>query len=70
MRLPERPTMTVPEAAEALGVHRDTVYDAVRRGELPAIRLGRTVRIPTARIARMLDLPTQDDGGGQALAAG
>ena len=37
---------TVLEAAEILRVRRDTVYGLIKRGELPAVRFGRTVRIP------------------------
>lgn len=42
----ETPTMTVEEVARLLGVSRDAVYDAVARGEIAAIRLGRLIRIP------------------------
>ena len=38
--------LTVPQAAELLGVSGDLVYDMVHRRELPAIRLGRLIRIP------------------------
>lgn len=37
---------TVLEAAEILRLRRDTVYGLIKRGELPAVRIGRTVRIP------------------------
>lgn len=37
--------MDVEEAARLLGVDRTTVYDAVSRGDIPALRLGRTIRI-------------------------
>ncbi|MGV9779174.1 helix-turn-helix domain-containing protein [Streptosporangium sp. NPDC003464] len=49
--LPDRATMTVAETALALGVHRDAAYDAVHRGDLPAIR------VPTAKLADLLGLP-------------
>ncbi|MEV4182230.1 helix-turn-helix domain-containing protein [Streptosporangium canum] len=35
----------------------DAAYDAIRRGELPAIRVGRAIRIPTAKLADLLGLP-------------
>jgi excisionase family DNA binding protein len=35
----ERQTLTVKEAAELLGVSAWTIYDMVRKGELPAIRV-------------------------------
>lgn len=37
---------TVQEAAEILRVRRDTVYSLVKRGQLPVVKLGRTIRIP------------------------
>ncbi len=45
----KRETLTVPEAAELLGVNPRTVYVAIERGECPAIRVGRNIRVPTAR---------------------
>jgi excisionase family DNA binding protein len=36
--------MTVAEVADILGMPKSTVYDLVRRGELPCARLGRTLR--------------------------
>jgi excisionase family DNA binding protein len=45
-RPPQRLTMTVEEAAIALGISRATAYDAVSRGEIPCIRIGRRILIP------------------------
>ena len=49
-------TMTVPEAAKALGISRNLCYELARRGELPVIRLGEK-RLVISRIAleRMLE---------------
>lgn len=38
-------TMSVREAAEVLGVGRNTLYDAVARGEIPCVRIGHRVLI-------------------------
>lgn len=35
------PLLTVPQAAEALGVSRQTVYRAMERGELDTLTIGR-----------------------------
>ncbi|MEV4180709.1 helix-turn-helix domain-containing protein [Streptosporangium canum] len=43
--------MTVTETAQLLGIHRDTAYDAVRRGDIPSILA------PTAKLAALLGLP-------------
>ena len=40
-----RLTLTVAEAAGLLGVSRDAVYDAVSRGDLMAVRVGRRLCI-------------------------
>jgi excisionase family DNA binding protein len=38
------------EAAEVLRVPRARVYELVRQGRLPAVRVGRLVRIPEAEL--------------------
>lgn len=43
------PTITVAQAAAVLGVGRRSAYDAVARGDWPAIRVGSRLVIPTAR---------------------
>lgn len=37
---------TVEETAKALRVGRNRVYDMVACGELPALRIGRSIRVP------------------------
>ncbi|HEV2347393.1 MAG TPA: excisionase family DNA-binding protein [Actinocrinis sp.] len=53
-------SVTIAEAAALLAVSVDTIRKAVRVGELPAQRLGRTVRIP--RSAVMVKAVTDTDG--------
>jgi excisionase family DNA binding protein len=50
------PTISVEEAARVLGIGRNSAYVAVREGNLPAIKIGRRVRISTAVLRRMLSL--------------
>ncbi len=50
----ERPTVTVEEAGELLGVSRGSAYEAARTGELPTIRIGRRLLVPTARLLALL----------------
>ena len=38
--------MTVAEVAEAMRVSKMTVYRMVHGGELPAVRMGRSFRVP------------------------
>ncbi|MGD0420371.1 MAG: hypothetical protein ABSA68_12465 [Xanthobacteraceae bacterium] len=48
-------TLTVPEAGRRyFDLGRDASYGAARRGEIPTIRLGRTVRVPVIALERML----------------
>lgn len=49
----ERQTLTVAEFAQALGVGRQTVYDACARNEIRHIRLGSRIIIPRAVLAEM-----------------
>ncbi|MFU8841679.1 MAG: helix-turn-helix domain-containing protein [Nitriliruptoraceae bacterium] len=52
---PPRPaTMTIPEAARLLGISRSAAYRAVARGEIPTIRIGRRLLVPTAKLYRLL----------------
>lgn len=51
----QRDTLTVDEAAARLGIGRNAAYDAIHRGELPALRIGRRLLVPRAALERMLD---------------
>ena len=52
-------TVTVEEAARLLGIGRNSAYEAVRRGEIPAIRIGKRFVVPRVALERMLS-----DAGG------
>ncbi|HLG66482.1 MAG TPA: helix-turn-helix domain-containing protein, partial [Acidimicrobiales bacterium] len=52
--MPPRLTLTVEEAAATLGISRAFAYEAVRRGDIPSIRIGRRVLVPQAALSRML----------------
>ena len=54
---PGRLTWTVEEAAAALGVSRAFAYDAIRRGEIPAIKIGRRILVPRSALDRLLEGP-------------
>jgi excisionase family DNA binding protein len=43
------PTISVARAAKIIGVGTRTAYDLVKRDEWPAIKVGGTIRINTAR---------------------
>jgi hypothetical protein len=63
----ERPTIPLwPTGGRALGLGRSATYAAANRGEIPVIRLGGRVVVPTAALRRMLQLEEQNpptDGG-------
>ena len=43
------------EAAIVLGIGRTKVFEMLASGELPAIRIGRCVRVPKDRLERWID---------------
>jgi excisionase family DNA binding protein len=47
-------TYTVTEAADLLGISRTSAYEAVHRGELTAITLGRRIVIPRTTLEQLL----------------
>ncbi|WBU37027.1 helix-turn-helix domain-containing protein [Homoserinibacter sp. YIM 151385] len=48
--------LTVAEVAEMMRVSNMTVYRMVKAGDLPAIRFGRSYRIPESAVAAMIRL--------------
>ena len=53
----ERRTVTVQEAASISGVGRNKAYEAVRSGEIPAIRIGKRLLVPIVALERLLTTP-------------
>jgi len=51
----DRLTLSVDEAGKMLGLSRGLMYQAVRKGEVPSIRIGRRILIPRAALYRMLE---------------
>ncbi|GAT72064.1 helix-turn-helix domain-containing protein [Microbacterium hydrocarbonoxydans] len=63
--MPEVPDvrfLTVAEVAEIMRVSKMTVYRLVHSGELPAIRFGRSFRVPESAVADALKRPIADAG--------
>lgn len=48
-------TISVTEAANVLGCARSTVTEAIKRKQIPALRLGSSIRIPIAALKRTLE---------------
>jgi excisionase family DNA binding protein len=53
--------ITVPEAARVLGLGRSKTWQLVQRGELPVVRIGRSVRVPTDALATWVRRRTEGD---------
>ena len=57
--------LRVEDAAEILQIGRTKVYELMARGELPVVRIGRSVRIPCGSlqdwIANRIEYPTRRD---------
>jgi excisionase family DNA binding protein len=58
----KRLVFTVEEAAQLLGISRSFAYEAVQRGEIPSMRIGRRILVPKAALQRFLnaDGPTDE----------
>lgn len=51
----DRPVVyTVEEVRKVLRLSRNAVYEAIARGKIPHIRIGRKILIPAAALDRML----------------
>jgi excisionase family DNA binding protein len=53
--------MQVDTVAKALGLSRAAAYNGVQTGEIPSIRIGRRIVVPTAAVRRMLQLDSGPD---------
>lgn len=51
-----RLAVSVAEAASLLGISRSFAYELARRGELPAVRLGRRLVVPVIGLEAMMGI--------------
>jgi excisionase family DNA binding protein len=55
VKLGELPlVLTVPEAGRLLRISRGSAYEAARRGEIPTLRIGSRVVVPTQQLLAIL----------------
>jgi excisionase family DNA binding protein len=60
-------TMSVEDAGRLLGVSRRSAYRAVARGEIPSLKVGRRLLVPTHRLLSLLGVPEVEyEHGGEA----
>lgn len=50
----DKHVLTVPEAAAVLRIGRAAAYQGVRDGTIPSIRLGKSIRVPRAKLLELL----------------
>jgi excisionase family DNA binding protein len=56
-----RATLSIAETSELLGLGINQTYTAARTGELPALRLGRSYRVPVPALLALLGEPTVNE---------
>ena len=49
----DKPFYTIPEAAELLRVHENTLYNMVRRKEIEHYKIGKQIRIAAAELQKL-----------------
>lgn len=57
MALPDpktTPTISVEDAGKVLGLSKDSAYKAANAGQIPTLRFGRRILVPTAALLEML----------------
>ncbi len=58
MKIEDLPlVLTVEEAAKALKIGRSAMYEAIAKGQVRSIKLGRKLRVPRAALAQLLGEP-------------
>ena len=50
----DRLTLSIEECAKRLGIGRNSAYEAVARGEIPVMRVGKRLLVPKAQLDRLL----------------
>jgi excisionase family DNA binding protein len=60
--LPDVRFLTVAEVAQIMRVSKMTVYRLVHSGELPAVRFGRSYRVPESAVTALVQRPVADVG--------
>lgn len=60
--LPDVRFLTVAEVAALMRVSKMTVYRMVHAGELPAVRFGRSYRVPESAVTELVQRPVADVG--------
>ena len=62
--------LTLGEAAEMIGLGQTKTKELIRRGELPRVKIGKSMRIPRSSLQRWIDDRTAEAEAEQLQAAG
>ncbi|QWW19868.1 helix-turn-helix domain-containing protein [Schaalia sp. 19OD2882] len=62
--------MTVSEVADLMRVSKMTVYRLIHSGEMPAIRVGKSFRVPEAAVGQILSAGLVDQSDDRAMGIG
>jgi excisionase family DNA binding protein len=56
----EKLLLKVPEAAAIVGLGQSKFYELIRRGEIPAVHIGRATRVPVEGLRSWVEAQTED----------
>ncbi|MDO4666124.1 MAG: helix-turn-helix domain-containing protein [Actinomycetaceae bacterium] len=54
--------VTVAELAELMRVSKMTVYRMIHNGDIPAVRVGKSYRVPRAAVVQLLEVDIANSG--------
>jgi len=60
----QKTTHTIPEAGRILGIGRNSAYLAAKRGQIPALRIGRRLVVPHIALQHLLATKIPEPEGG------
>lgn len=60
----DRLLLTIPEAAERLGIGRSTAYELIAEGRLETVHIGRACRVPVDGLRRFVESLRSSTTGG------
>lgn len=58
--LTDRLTIDVQSAGRIFGIGRNAAYEAVKRGEIPSVKIGGRIAVPTGPLRKMLGIDTPE----------
>ena len=65
--VPDKLVLTVKEVTKILGIGRNGAYAAIKRGDIPSIKIGRRILVPTASVRAMLRSPLPPSSPAESL---